>query len=73
MNMDLSADEKKLVDGFKRLSRRSQFFVITQVVAGVEMEENARRIAIGLAPADPVYQDRRPAQKGAALAMEAAV
>jgi len=59
-------DEKRLLEGYKRLSPRSQYFVLAQVVAAAEMEENAQRIALGgLAVANPLYTDRRPIPMGA--------
>ena len=65
-------EEKKLVEGYKKLSLRSQTIVLAQVIACAEMEENARRIALGgLAAADPLYADRRPSPMGAAIPGEA--
>ena len=59
-------DEEKLIEGYKLLSRRSQVIVLAQVIAGAEMEENARRIALGgLAAANPLYTNPHPAPMGA--------
>ena len=69
---DYEKDEKRLLEGFRRLSKRSQFLVVAQVIAGAEMEENARKIALGgLAAVGPLHSNRNPAPVGAAMAKEA--
>jgi DNA repair ATPase RecN len=41
----MDEEEKRLLDGYKRLSPRSRYIALAQIIAGVEMEENARRMA----------------------------
>jgi hypothetical protein len=37
-------EEKRLLDGYRRLSPRNRHVALAQIMAGAEMEENARRI-----------------------------
>jgi hypothetical protein len=37
-------EEKGLLDGYRRLSPRSRYVALAQIIAGAEMEENARRM-----------------------------
>jgi hypothetical protein len=45
MEVFMDEEEKRLLDGYKRLSPRSRYIALAQIIAGVEMEENARRMA----------------------------
>jgi hypothetical protein len=38
-------EEKKLLEGYRKLSPRSRYIALAQIIAGAEMEENARRLA----------------------------
>jgi hypothetical protein len=44
MEILMDEEEKRLLDGYKQLSPRSQYIALAQIIAGVEMEENARRM-----------------------------
>ena len=58
-------EEERLLEGYKRLTRRSQTFVLAQITASLEMETIARRIALGnLAGIDPLYAERGFAPMG---------
>jgi hypothetical protein len=61
----MNEEEKRLLEGYKRLSRRSQLLALAQITYGAEMEENARRIAQIRAIPDPLYVDREPIPMGA--------
>ena len=37
-------EEKKLLEGYRKLSPRNRHIALAQIMAGAEMEENARRI-----------------------------
>jgi FixJ family two-component response regulator len=55
MNED---EEKRLLEGYQRLSPRNRHIALAQIIAGAEMEEIARKIAQGQishGPSDPVY------------------
>ena len=50
-------EEKLLTEGFRKLSSRSRYFALAQVLSAVEMEENARKIANGkLLAKEPKHQ-----------------
>ena len=37
-------EEKRLLEGYRKLSPRSRYIALAQIVAGAEMEENARKL-----------------------------
>lgn len=37
-------EEKKLLEGYRKLSPRNRYAALAQIIAGAEMEENARKI-----------------------------
>jgi hypothetical protein len=57
MNED---EEKRLLEGYRRLSPRNRHIALAQIMAGADMEENARRIARNAAtPEVPPVRARR--------------
>jgi hypothetical protein len=69
---NMNEEEKRLLEGYGRLSRKNQLLYLAVITGQTEMEEHARSvIREALAKLDPMYADRNPAPMGAALAEEA--
>jgi hypothetical protein len=52
MEVLMDEEEKRLLDSYSRLSRSNQLIALAQIIAGAEMEENARRIGQGTTKPD---------------------
>jgi hypothetical protein len=63
----MNEEEKRLLDCFERLRPSNKLLFLAQITFAVEMEENARRIAQGLAAPGPLYANRNPAPMGEAV------
>jgi hypothetical protein len=63
----MNEEEKRLLEGYQKLSRRSQLLALAVIMGGAEMEENARKIAQGKAASGPRYASREPVPMGEAV------
>jgi hypothetical protein len=63
----MDEEEKKLLESYNRLSRKSRLLALAQIIGQAEMEEIAREIARGKAVLDPFYADRNPVPIGEAV------
>jgi hypothetical protein len=59
MNED---EEKRLLEGYRKLSPRSRYIALAQIIAGAEMEESARRIGqeVAARPDMPLFNGTGP-------------